>query len=127
MAGAIVVSALVACHRQPEPTYEYGETVTYTSTAGDPAPQDPSPTVRAPVSSAAPPPRNTLPAAAEPAPSGDTVVERDGEWTTTVDTEPSSASAPAAEEAPAPPATAAPDPPAPETIPRERWYKAKPW
>ena len=49
-----LATILAACHRQPKPVLEYGETVTYTSTAADPAP--------APAASSAPP------AAADPAP-----------------------------------------------------------
>jgi len=124
MAGCVVVTAVAACHRKPEPTFEYGETVTYTSTAADPVPQQVPPAPAA--GGAASPPSATPPA--EPAPAA--TAERDGEWTTTVHTAapPSPPAAPEEPTAPAAsePAAPAPSEPAAPPAPR-RWYKAKPW
>ena len=39
----VVAAMAAACHRQPQPVLEYGETVTYTSTANDPTPQPVAP------------------------------------------------------------------------------------
>jgi hypothetical protein len=122
---ALFVVLALACSR-PRPTYEYGPTETYTSTAKDPTPrriEDPaahvasSPPVRAgqaegtEAPSPAPSSSAPAPAASAPAPAA-------------------SAPAPAAS-APAPPApvpAAAAPPPAPEAAPTPgRWYKAKPW
>jgi hypothetical protein len=136
----IVLGALVACHRQPEPTYEYGETVTYTSTADDPAPQPVTPRaspLAAPVASQG---AGTQPAASAAAEADDAVAVEDGEWVTTVDApslppeaaaagdDPSGASRsdepppePAAPPAAAPPASDA------EPVQPGRWYKAKRW
>lgn len=128
---AVVVLA-AACHRQPAPVLEYGETVTYTSTAADPAPRR-VPAAEAGGMAAADAPATTpapavppatareaaerLPAPAQPAQNPAAVsVDAEGEWTTTVYT----ADAPAAPAAPAPPPTDAP-------APARQWYKAKPW
>jgi len=121
LAGCVVVAAVAGCHRKPEPTFEYGETVTYTSTADDPTPRAAPPARWAAPSSSGTPPAEAAPAA---------VSEGDGEWTTTVHT----AASPSAAEAPAEPASApaaaspapAPSEPAASPAPRQ-WYKAKPW
>jgi hypothetical protein len=138
IATTIVVSVLAACHRQPEPTYEYGETVTYTSTADDPAPQQVNPTVGAPAPPTAPASGGTS-TSAEAVPLADAAVERDGAWTATVQTGSSPTATPAAPDDPAEeggsgasapttaPAADAPDPDAPATVSPGRWYKARPW
>lgn len=112
--GVLAVLAGAACHRQPKPTLEWGETVTYTSTAADPVPQATTP-VAAPAAQAplpaaadteAPPPAEPVSPSASPAPE-----PAEGEWTTTVDT------------ADEPAAAAPPENPAPA----RQWYKAKSW
>jgi hypothetical protein len=136
IAVAVVAGSLAACHRQPQPTYEYGETVTYTSTAADPQPPSTagSAAPAAPSSTATSAPSESAPTAAGPAPA--TIVERDGDWTVTVDTaapaDPAPDAAPGAatppDDAPAAPAAAPPPASGDASAPTPgRWYKAKPW
>jgi len=121
--GIVVMAA--ACQRQPAPVLEYGETVTYTSTANDSAPQ-PLPAAHAAGSVPEQPP------AAAPAPpptEPEAVPTSDAEWTTTVhtgDVRGVSSSSEPAEPAPAPVDDAPPPPAAERPAPRQ-WYKAKPW
>lgn len=114
--GVVAALAGAACHRQPKPVLEYGETVTYTSTANDPAPQ------AAPVgvTAAAPatPPADDAPAAAVAATPDPADPASEGAWTTTVQTAPPPVDVPAA----SPPSEPGASPPAPR-----QWYKAKPW
>jgi len=113
--GVVVALAAAACHRQPKTVLEYGETVTYTSTANDPAPQPAAtatPDTTAASSAMSPADAASAGTADQaPEPSGATY---DGTWTTSVQTEspPSRPAAPSESSAPAPP---------------RQWYKAKPW
>jgi hypothetical protein len=152
-AGVLVVAVLAACSRRPQPVYEYGETVTLTSTEKDgaSAPSPPAEGIRAPaprdagtspmaapidgavtddvVERPQPSPR-TMPAAA-PAPAAEPEAPlADGAWTTTVHSEappPREPPAAASEPEHAPESAGAPasatDVPA---TPRQ-WYKAKTW
>jgi hypothetical protein len=115
----VVVAMAAACHRQPKAVIEYGETVTYTSTANDPVPQPVAPApVAASDTAPATPAAEEAPAAAEtPEPAAPA---NEGGWTTSV-------------QSPAPPAQPAaaseasePSEPSPPAAPRQ-WYKAKPW
>ena len=136
-----VLMLVAACHRQPAPVLEYGETVTYTSTANDPVANDPVPSpataaratagAMAPASDAA-----AMPAPAEPgtlplaAPEVPPATTSDGEWTTTVHTgDVGTASSPSASHDELPPARTADTPPAAAAEPPapRQWYKAKPW
>jgi hypothetical protein len=155
LAGALAVALLVACNRRPQPVYEYGETVTLTSTEKDgapaparagapraPAPRDPA------IEDAAVPtdgsgredaavgservPRAT-PAAISPPDEAPEAPFAEDEWTTTVQTDapPARRERLATESEPAPEqASGAGDAPssasdAPAT-PRQ-WYRAKSW
>jgi hypothetical protein len=116
--GVVVALVAAACHRQPKPVLEYGETVTYTSTANDPVPQAAPAPVGATAAAPATPPVDDAPVAAAAAPPEPADPASEGEWTTTVQTAPPPAEAPAA----SPPSEPSASPPAPR-----QWYKAKPW
>jgi hypothetical protein len=134
LAGVLVVALLAACNRRPQPVYEYGETVTLTTTEKDRAPAPPQAGApRAPAADAAAAPHAG--AAIDGAVAEDAVEPEaplaDGEWTTTVHTDAppprdeSPVAAPEPEPAPAAggAATAAPD----ARATPQQWYKAKSW
>ena len=125
--AVVVALAAGACHRQPKAVIEYGETVTYTSTASDPAPQ---PVASAPVGTtaaapvAAPVPADDASATAAAETPEPAAAANEGEWTTSVQTATPPPTAPAVAAPPAKPAE--PSEPSPPPAPRQ-WYKAKPW